>query len=252
MRRAHGWSKFWNSTFMANLVLVASHRRLRVEGIEHVQGLGPQARLLLVSNHRSFFDFFLIMSVLNARTKLSLRCFFPVRSTFFYDHPLGPLVNLMMSGMAMFPPIMRHRSGVRFNDYALLRCAAELQVPGTIVGIHPEGTRNKDPDPYTLLKVTRGVGRVALAAGAVPVVPIFVLGCGNNLLREIAHNLFRPAAHPLDVMFGAPIELSDLADRVEDPAAWRIAAARCADGIESLGAQHRVRYALAENVQKSD
>lgn len=237
---------------MANLVGIASRRRLRVEGIEHLQGLGPEARVLLVANHRSFFDFFLIMSVLHARTRLSLRCFFPVRSTFFYDHPLGPVVNLLMSGMAMFPPIMRHRSGVRFNDYALVRCAAELQVPGTIVGIHPEGTRNKEPDPYTLLKVTRGVGRVALAAGAVPVVPIFVLGCGNNLLTEIGHNLFRPLDRPLDVMFGPPIDLSDLAERAEDPAAWKIAANRCAAGIEALGAMHRARYASGENIEKSD
>lgn len=241
-------SRAWNATVMAGLTALAARRRLRVDGLEHLARYGPRDSLLLVANHRSFFDFFLIMSVLRARTRLSLRCFFPVRSTFFYDHPLGPVVNLLMSGMAMFPPIMRHRAGVRFNDYALKRCAAELRIPGTLVGIHPEGTRNREPDPYRLLKVTRGVGRVALEAGPVPVVPVFVLGCGNDLLEEIGHNLLRPRRRPLWVIIGAPVELADLAARAGDPAAWKEAAERCAEAIEAQGARQRE---LAAQLEKS-
>lgn len=243
VRNLRWWATFWNSTFMVALTWSACFRRLRVHGLEHVQGLSSQDRVLLVANHRSFFDFFQVMAVAFARTRLSRRLFFPVRSTFFYDHPLGPLVNMIMSGMSMFPPIMRHRSGVRFNDYALRRCAAELQQPGTVMGIHPEGTRGKGPDPYQLLKTGRGVGRVALLAGPeLLVIPVWVLGGENDLPREILKNLTQAERYPLDVIFGPPVDLSDLLDRAEDASAWREAAERCMAGIAELGEQHRQRY----------
>ncbi|MCK6503574.1 1-acyl-sn-glycerol-3-phosphate acyltransferase [Myxococcota bacterium] len=244
MRRLRWWSVLWNSTFMVVLTWLATGRRMRVQGLEHVADLGPTDRVLLVANHRSFFDFFQVMAVAFARLHLGRRLIFPVRSTFFYDHPLGPLVNFLMSGMSMFPPILRSRAGVRFNEYALDRCVAELQAPGTVVGIHPEGTRNKGPDPYTLLRVTRGVGRVALQAGpGVRVVPIFVLGGENNLAEEVRRNFLEPARYPLDVMFGPAVELSDLSGRGEDAAAWKEAARRCVAGIEALAEEHRRRYA---------
>lgn len=247
MRRMRWWSVLWNSTFMVLLTRLATSRRLRVEGLQHLSDLGPQGRVLLVANHRSFFDFFQVMSVVFARLDLGKRLIFPVRSTFFYDHPLGPLINFLMSGMSMFPPILRSRAGVRFNEYALDRCVAELQAPGTIVGIHPEGTRNKGPDPYKLLRVTRGVGRVALQAGpGVRVVPVFVLGGENNLAEEMRRNYLEPGRYPLDVMFGPAIDLSDLAGRGQDAAAWKEAAHRCVAGIEALAEEHRRRLAVKQ------
>ena len=38
-----------------------------------------------------------------------------------------------------------------FNRYALERCLYELDVPGTVLAVHPEGKRNKSDDPYALL-----------------------------------------------------------------------------------------------------
>jgi len=238
-RRLNFLARAWNQTFMAALTGIAMFRRLNMVGLENLAGLGPEDRLVLVANHRSFFDFYQVMAILFARTPLGRRIFFPVRASFFYDHPLGPLVNLLMSGMSMFPPIQRERRKLRFNEYALRRCIAELLLPGTVIGIHPEGTRNKGPDPYTMLKVNRGVGRVALGAGAVPVVPIFLLGAGNNLAVEIWRNLFEPERWPLDVYFGPPIRLDDLQDRAADPVAWKEAARRCVAGIEAQAARQR-------------
>lgn len=244
VRHLGWWSRLWNSTFMATLTGAASSRRLRLSGLEHVTGLGPQDRVLFVANHRSFFDFFQIMAVTFHYTRLSRRVFFPVRATFFYDKPVGPLVNMLMSGMAMFPPIFRSRAGARFNSYALDRCVAELQQPGTVMGIHPEGTRNKGPDPYSLLRTTRGVGRVALQAGdGVRVIPVWVLGTQNNLLLEILRNFTAARRYPLDVIFGAPLDFSDLMERTEHAAAWKVAAQRCMGAIQALGAEHRRRYA---------
>lgn len=236
MARRLPWvAELWNATAMRVLTDLAASRRLRVAGLRHLERWGPQDRLVLVANHRSFFDFFQVMNVVIRHSPLWRRVFFPVRGNFFYDHPLGPVVNLAMSGMRMFPPIIRRRQAHAFNEYALDRCVAELARPGTVLGIHPEGTRNKGPDPYKLLRATRGVGRIALQAQGVQVVPVFVLGAGNNIAEEFIRNFRHPERHPLYVVFGPPVNLDDLRGRGDDPAAWKEAARRCMDAIEALG-----------------
>lgn len=243
VRRLGWWARLWNSTFMIFLTWAATSNRLRITGIEHVEALGPDTRALLAANHRSFFDFFQVMAVTFRHTRLPRRVLFPVRATFFYDHPLGPPVNFLMSGMAMFPPILRERRRLPFNEYALERIVGELALPGTLVGIHPEGTRNKTDDPYKLSRLTRGIGIVSLRCPDVPVLPIFVLGAGNNLLHEIKLNFTAPGDHPLDVVFGPPVDLSDLYDRADDAKACKEASRRCGEAIEALG---RIQQELSE------
>ncbi len=64
----------------------------------------------MVSNHRSFFDLYVVSSVIVKRG-LEQRLMFPVRSQFFYDSPLGLAVNGAMSFFAMYPPVVpRSRS----------------------------------------------------------------------------------------------------------------------------------------------
>src|SRR6187551_1521844 len=58
-----------------------------------------QGSILVVANHRSFFDLYVITAEL-MRAKMKKRIIFPVRSKFFYDHPLGFLVNLLASFLA--------------------------------------------------------------------------------------------------------------------------------------------------------
>ncbi len=75
-----------------------------------------------------------------------------------------------MSGMRMFPPVLRGESIRRratFNEYSIQRTIEELQIPGTVMGLHPEGTRNKDDDPYKLLRARgRRAHRARVAASA--------------------------------------------------------------------------------------
>src|SRR5690606_16582166 len=174
-------------------------RRYRVRGEDVISSFEPEDRVLLVANHRSFFDFFVITFVNVTHSRLGRRAFFPVRSTFFYEHPLGGVVNLLMSGMMMYPPVFRDRRRLRFNLLSLRRLVDELKVPGTVVGIHPEGTRGKGPDPYELLPVQFGVGRVALEAEGARVVPVFIVGMTNNLALETVRNWLFPDAYPIDV-----------------------------------------------------
>jgi 1-acyl-sn-glycerol-3-phosphate acyltransferase len=148
--RMPGVAQAWNTAFMGFMLYGAGGRRLDVRGLENVP-YGKKDRILLVANHRSFFDFYVITAIMFWRTNFSKRILFPVRSTFFYDHPLGPLMNATMSGMAMFPPILRDKKRKAFNRYSIQRSLEELRKPGTVMGLHPEGTRNKSDDPYSFL-----------------------------------------------------------------------------------------------------
>ncbi|MDB4939061.1 MAG: hypothetical protein JWP87_6033, partial [Labilithrix sp.] len=156
----------WNSVVMGALIYSCGSRRFHIHGLENLAPFGKKDSILLVANHRSFFDFFTITALLYWRTKLTKRIFFPVRQNFFYDHPLGPAVNFAMSGMRMFPPVMRDKEKKAFNTYSVARCIEELNRPeiGTVLGIHPEGSRNKGDDHYAFLPAQPGVGRVALGA----------------------------------------------------------------------------------------
>jgi len=231
------------ATVMGTMIGSCGSRRLDVTGLEHVARLGPQARILLLANHRSFFDFFTILYVLFFQTDLPRRLFFPTRGTFFYDHPVGPFVNLAMSAMRMFPPVLRDAKKRAWNEYMLARTLAELRVPGTIVGIHPEGTRNKRADPYDLLPAQPGVGRVALAADFAHVVPVFVLGMSNELKRELAWNWTAAEAHRISVRFGPPLDLGPLRAKPPKLTTAKRAADLCLDAIRTLAEEDRVARA---------
>jgi 1-acyl-sn-glycerol-3-phosphate acyltransferase len=232
-------SKAYLSVVMGSMIWSCGGRRLNVRGLSNLAPFGKDARVLIVANHKSFFDFFLITALLFWRTKLSKRVFFPVRSTFFYDNPVGPLVNLTMSGMRMFPPVMRDDKKRQFNQWSVDRLCDELRHPGTVVAIHPEGTRNKSDDPYAFLPAQPGAGRVALSVPEAVVIPVFVLGMGNALHEEFAANWTSPSAHPIDVYFGAPVDLSDLRGQAPRAALFKRASDRCMDAIRALANEHR-------------
>ena len=234
-------SKVWNSAFMGGLIYSCGGRRFEVRGLENLSPYGENDSVLLVANHRSFFDFFTISALCYWRTKLTKRIFFPVRQNFFYDNPAGPLVNAIMSGMRMFPPVMRDKEKRPFNNYSVARCIDELNREdiGTVLGIHPEGTRNKGEDPYAFLPAQPGVGRIALGATRAKVIPVFVLGMGQSILGEMKMNALRPAENPVDIYFGTPIGFDDLRPKTNMLTTQKRAADRCLEGIKLLAEQQR-------------
>jgi 1-acyl-sn-glycerol-3-phosphate acyltransferase len=239
----------WNSVVMGALIWSCGGRRFNIHGLEHLTSFGKKDSVLLVANHRSFFDFFSITAILYWRTRLTKRIFFPVRQTFFYEHPLGPAVNWAMSGMRMFPPVMREKEKRAFNMYSVARCIEELNREdiGTVLGIHPEGTRNKGPDPYAFLPAQPGVGRVALGATRAHVVPVFVLGMGQSIPGELRMNwLTEPSDNPVDMYFGAPLDFSDLRPKSHLITTQKRAADRCLDAIKSLADLQRRDAAIRE------
>jgi 1-acyl-sn-glycerol-3-phosphate acyltransferase len=217
-------------------ILRATDRLRHVHGLERLPPLGAGTSFILASNHRSFFDLYLTSAVLVARG-MPQRILFPVRSTFFYDHPLGPVVNGLMSFFAMYPPIFRDRKRAALNLASLDEAAALLRRGGFFVGLHPEGTRNKGDDPYTLLPAQSGAGRLIHAAG-VPVVPVFVNGLGNDLPRQVAGGLTGRGT-PVHVVFGAPVDFGALRGAPEGPATYKRTAEVCLEAIAALGREER-------------
>lgn len=234
----------WVSSYapMGLLLWLGLGRRVRLHGGEALRGVPRDASLVFVVNHRSFFDLFGLVFVLR-RAGVRQRLLFPVRSEFFYDHPLGPLLNLIVAGMSMFPPIFRHGRKRALNERSLERCVAELRRPGTALGLHPEGTRGCGPDPFSLLPPRAGVGRIVLGTPGVRVVPVFVLGLGNSVLAEVWQNWRSADAHPVHVSFGPDVALDDLRGGPPSAARGAAAAARC---LEAIGAAARPVRAAVE------
>ncbi len=217
----------------------ASLTNLRhVHGIERLPDLAAGQSFLLVSNHRSFFDLYAVSAYLVARG-LPHRLLFPVRANFFYDNPLGPFVNGAMSFFAMYPPIFRQPSRAAFNLAGMDEIVRLLRAGGVFVGVHPEGTRKKDDDPYTLLAPQSGVGRLIYHA-RVPVIPVFINGLGNSIPKQVAGNITKKGS-PVHIVFGAPVDFGDALEAPPSPRVYKKLSERALEAIHALG-QEEKRY----------
>lgn len=240
-RRHMRWhARLWNSTVMVGITWLSVARRIQPTGLEHVRGLDWGKGVCLVANHRTFYDFFTIGCQLAKEPSFPVgRILFPVRSKFFYDHPLGPIVNMLMAGMTMFPPILRDQTRPGWNRYALGRCVDELDENAAVLGIHPEGRRYKGDDAYEVGKGHIGVAVVALEAREAQVVPVFLTGITNDLLDEIRKNWMEPENFPVQLAFGPPLDLSDLKSATNDVGVHRKATNRCMEAITGLAEECR-------------
>jgi 1-acyl-sn-glycerol-3-phosphate acyltransferase len=220
-----------------------STRRIRhVHGLERLPRFDANKSYLVVSNHRSFFDLYVITGYLVHRG-LPHRLAFPVRSKFFYDARLGLFVNGAMSFFAMYPPIFRERNRAALNLASLDETARLLRRGGMFVGLHPEGTRNQGEDPYTLLPAQGGVGRV-IQASRVEVIPVFVNGLCNDLPEQLLGNFTRKGT-PIVVNFGAPVDFGSMLDEPPSPRLHKRISEHALDAIRKLGEEERqLRAAL--------
>jgi len=220
-RFLRGVSYAWVRTCLAN--------RMLVEGLEDIMALRPDTGVMLVSNHRSFFDqYAMLLACYMGPVHWAKHLFFPVRSNFFYDQPLGIVVNTAIAGGAMYPPIYRQAERRALNDDALDRMVEILKKPGNVLGMHPEGTRGKGPDPYKFLPAQPGVGKLALV-GRPMIVPAFTHGLGNNIVQDIKWNFGKEARrdHAVITVFGPPVQYDDLLAEKPRPTLYK----KCADRL---------------------
>ena len=112
------------------------------------------------------------------------------------------------------------------------------------LGIHPEGTRNKNPDPYTFLRPQPGVGTLLARSTHTRVVPIFITGLSNGFGEEFRRTWGKTRAdHPIDVVFGAPLSFDDLRAEGNRLSVHMKMTQRCMDAVVELGEHHRSEIA---------
>jgi 1-acyl-sn-glycerol-3-phosphate acyltransferase len=229
-------------------VRVCTKNLVHVDGLGRVAGLRPDRGVLLCANHRSFFDSYVVSSLLFGNAPWMERVYFPVRSNFFYDQPAGAVVNAIIGGMAMYPPIYRDAARRAKNDEAVAKMCALLEQPGTVIGMHPEGTRSKTDDPYTLLPAQPGVGQIILKARPI-VLPVFINGLLNDLPAQVAGNFRRGPRRgpPIVVVFGDPLDLDGYYRQKPRAALYKKVADHVVTEITALGAREReLRAQLAQ------
>jgi 1-acyl-sn-glycerol-3-phosphate acyltransferase len=204
-RRALNLTERWLRTVSVGWMTLGSRNMMLPLGLERLAGLSYDDGILLVSNHRSFFDLYMLMLLLHRHTSLRQPVLCPVRADFFYQRAAGVAVNLLIGGGRMFPPFFREPQKNEFNKWALERVAEELRGGRVLVGFHPEGTRNKNDDPYEPLPAQPGVGKLVMETWPI-IVPAFINGLSNDILADIAGN-FRGTKRVVAV-FGEPIDLT--------------------------------------------
>jgi len=189
-----GWKTFWTfcQRHIGSLwIYLATYNLMNVFGVENVENSDAERPLLIVANHRSFFDMYTVSSVLFRRTKRPMHLFFPVRAKFFYTNPLGWFVNLVMGWWSMYPPFFREEKDAAKREFDRFSLRRLIQICSsgrrTIIGFHPEGKRNLNEDPYEFLPAQPGVGTVIYSARP-QVIPVFVVGLGNDLPKQIMGN----------------------------------------------------------------
>jgi 1-acyl-sn-glycerol-3-phosphate acyltransferase len=227
-------------------ITLATYRLHHIHHLERALSLGPETSFILVANHRSFFDLYVVTAAL-VRSGLRQRIVFPVRSNFFYDSWLGFFVNGVMSFFAMYPPVFRDTRLASLNLLGLDELTRLLKAGPTLVGIHPEGQRNKTGDPYAFLPAQSGVGRLIHKA-RVPVIPVFTNGLlPKDLPRQIKSN-FDGSGVPIHTVFGAPVDFGDLMEQAGSPRLYKKIAERCLDAVAALGEEEKRLRASAQPV----
>lgn len=211
------WKRFWTycQRHIGSLwIQICTYNLMNVFGLENIERSDAGKPLLLVANHRSFFDMYTVSSVIFRRTSRPVTLFFPVRAKFFYDRPFGWLVNLVMGWWAMYPPFFREEKEVvkrEFDKYSLRRLiqiASEGR--GHVIGFHPEGKRNFGDDPYEFLPAQPGVGKVIHAARP-QVIPVFIAGLGNDLVKQVLGNW--KSGEKVRIWFGEQIDFSEFFEK---------------------------------------
>lgn len=246
-RFLRGCSYVWVRAAIAN--------RIFADGIDDLIALRPTTGVMLVSNHRSFFDqYCMLLACYMGPVAWAKRLYFPVRSNFFYDQPAGVLVNAGIAGGAMYPPIYRQAEHRAKNDEALDKMVEIVGRPGNVLGMHPEGTRGKGPDPFVFLPAQPGVGKLALLGKPV-VIPAFILGLGNDFVHDVRLNFAARARrdHPVIACFGAPIDYADLLAEKPRPTLYKKTADRFMAAIKALGErQKQLRVQIRDSLISDD
>ena len=130
--------------------------RWEVHGLDHLPRSGPA---ILACNHVSYIDPPLIGALVPRHV------YFMAKDEVF----AVPLLGAFLRAIGTFP-VRRDRP-----DVAAVRRALRVLERGDVLGIFPEGTRNRTSDLRTPQEFRAGVGWLAIRTGA-PVLPVAIDG----------------------------------------------------------------------------
>ncbi len=219
---------------------LGSRNMMHAVGLERLSHLSFDDGILLVSNHRSFFDLYMLSVLLDKHTPLRQPVLCPVRADFFYQKPLGVAVNLLVGACRMYPPFFRERNKTSFNAWSLERTAQTLQQGRVLVGYHPEGRRNTNADPYQPIRARLGVGQLIQRAWPI-VVPAFINGLTNDIVADVRGNF--DGTRCVVGVFGEPMNLDEFRGLPDHPRSHQKIAEVVLDRIYSLADEEKAARA---------
>jgi 1-acyl-sn-glycerol-3-phosphate acyltransferase len=180
----------------------------RIDGWEHIEGADHTRPLLILANHRTTFDFFVISALLYEAAPWMTAMHFPVRSRHCYESLGGVAVNQFGACWSAFPPFWRRADTAASDNWALDLLAHWCKDggPGRVIGFHPEGTRYRDaPDPWALLPAQPGIGKLIHTAQP-QAIPVFITGLKPTMAAQWRD--VRAGTASVRLRFGAPIDFS--------------------------------------------
>jgi 1-acyl-sn-glycerol-3-phosphate acyltransferase len=244
------WKAAWmfvGRNVHARFVMALAARQLDVHGLEHVRATRPDRPILLVANHRSFYDLHLASAILFRRLRRPLRIFFPIRGRYYYQSVGGACLNFVAGMWSMYPPLFTIATHRDFNRYSLdLLIELCREGAGHVIGIHPEGGRNRDPDPYTFRKLQPGTGRIIHAARP-QVVPVFVAGLENNLRRVVSRNW--RGGERIRLHFGPAIDVAAFEALPAKGSTYKLITEQVMERVRELAEQDRARYGKGPEIR---
>jgi 1-acyl-sn-glycerol-3-phosphate acyltransferase len=155
--------------------------RPRTVGLEHIPAEGPA---ILVANHQSFLDDFLLPLVVPRR-----KVVFLAKADYFDKWYL----RWFFKGANVIPVRRESRSA----SEAALQAGIQALREGKLIGIFPEGTRSPDGKLY---RGKTGVARMALEA-QVPVIPVAITGT----FEAMPYHRKIPRIGRVEIRFGEPL-----------------------------------------------
>jgi len=158
--------------------------------IRHRERLRIEREAVIVANHNSHLDAFVLMTLFPMRVLPRLR---PVAARDYFCR--NTLLSWFSRNIIGIIPFDRDLRGVRTDPLAEIDQALER---GQIVIIFPEGTRG---EPERLERLRTGVAHIADRHPDTPIVPVYLHGLGKALPR--GEGLLVPFI--IDVFIGAQL-----------------------------------------------
>jgi 1-acyl-sn-glycerol-3-phosphate acyltransferase len=211
---------YWVFKWVAFAPLCRLLFRPSISGADNIPPSGPA---ILVSNHISAGDTFLLPAMIKRRLT------FPAKIELFHGRGLrGRVLTWFLKGVGQLP---MDRAGGRASTTSMEGVLGVLRA-GNLLGIYPEGTRSPDGRLY---KGKTGVARLVLEAG-VPVVPVGMIDT-----QLVPSRFFKiPTMRRPKIRIGKPLDFSAYAAAGNDRDVLRWITDEIMNAVMELSAQEYV------------